>query len=485
MDARKKSDIKFVITALVSVDDGIKIKESPDVTIFRSIEYPTKELMLKPTREKLHPVIIGFGPCGMFAALLLARLGFEPIVFEQGEAIEERTKSVERYLKNGILNTASNIQFGEGGAGAFSDGKLITRVNDERTEFILKTLHQHGAPKEILTQARPHIGTDLLKGVVKSIRQEIISLGGEVHFSSKLTNLTPKPDGVELEINSGNTLFAPALFLATGHSSHDTYRMLLEKGFNITGKDFSVGVRIEHRREDVERSLYGKAALDNLLPSAEYSVSLREGNRGVYSFCMCPGGLVMASSSDGESIVTNGMSEHKRNEDNSNAALAVSVLASDYGNTALKAIEYQRELERKAWQIARDNRAPAQTVGDFLDSKLTTAFGKVAPSYPHGVVGFKLDNLLPENVSSLLKKGLRAFSNKHSFFSDKNAVLTGVETRTSSPVRIARKSNLEAEGFSHVYPCGEGAGWAGGITSAALDGLRVAESYILGDNYVQ
>ncbi len=483
IDARKKNDIKFVITALVTVDDGVKIKSNPNITVFENEAYPDERLNVIAPKNKLHPVVIGFGPCGMFCALLLARQGYEPIVFEQGEKIEKRAQSVARYLSTGELNPLSNIQFGEGGAGAFSDGKLITRVNDKRTSFILKTLHEHGAPKEILTQAKPHVGTDLLRNVVKSIREEIIALGGQVNFSSKMTDIRCFSDGVEVEINANEKIFAPAVFLATGHSSHETYRMLLKKGFDIKGKDFSVGVRIEHKRADVEYSLYGKAA--HKLPAAEYSVSHREGNRGVYSFCMCPGGLVMASASDSESIVTNGMSYHSRNEVNSNAALAVSVLSSDYGSSALGAIEYQRKIERAAWKIASDNRAPAQTVGDFLDGKRTTSFGKIEPSYPHGVVGCDLHSLLPENVSALLKTGLRRFAGKHSFFADMSAVLTGVETRTSSPVRIARGDTLEATGFCGVYPCGEGAGWAGGITSAALDGLRVAESYILGEKYVK
>ena len=483
MDARKKNDIKYVLTALVTVADGTEIKTHPDVSVFDGGHYP--EFKAEATKDKLSPAVIGFGPCGMFCALLLARYGYRPVVFEQGENIERRADSVAHYLKTGELNTLSNIQFGEGGAGAFSDGKLITRVNDPRTSFILKTLHQHGAPEEILTQAKPHVGTDLLRNVVKSIREEIISLGGEVHFSSKMTDIRKTADGIEIEINGNEKIFAPAVFLATGHSSHDTYRMLIGKGFEVSGKDFSVGVRIEHRREDVEYSMYGKAATEGLLPPAEYSVSLREGNRGVYSFCMCPGGLVMASASEEGAIVTNGMSYHKRDEVNSNSALAVSVLASDYGNSAIGAMEYQRRLERAAWQIASDGRAPAQTVGDFLEGRVSARFGKVTPSYPHGVVGCGLDKVLPEHASSLLKKGLRSFAGRHSFFKDTEAVLTGVETRTSSPVRIARGDTYEAKGFDKVYPCGEGAGWAGGITSAALDGLRVAESYMLGEKYVK
>jgi len=472
------------LTALVDSDDK-KISSLSDTTLFESLSYPSESLNRVHRKEKERPVIAGFGPAGMFCALLLAKKGYRPIVIEQGEEIEKRAKTVERYLASGDLNPLSNIQFGEGGAGAFSDGKLITRVNDPRTSYVLKTLTEHGAPEEILYLAKPHIGTDLLRGVVKSIREEIINLGGEIHFSSKMTDVKIKGEKVEVEINGDETVLAPALFIATGHSSHDTYKMLLERGFDIKGKDFSVGVRIEHLREEVEYSLYGKAAHDPLfpLPAAEYSVSMREGNRGVYSFCMCPGGLVMASSSDPESIVTNGMSYHKRDEKNSNAALAVSVLSSDYGNTPLGAIDYQRKIEKAAWAMARDNRAPSQSVGDFLSSKRTSSFSKIEPSYPHGVIGANLEEVLPQNISDLLKKGLRNFGGKYSFFKETSAPLTGVETRTSSPVRIMREKNLVATGFENIYPCGEGAGWAGGITSAALDGLKVAESYILGEDY--
>ena len=327
------------------------------------------------------------------------------------------------------------------------------------------------------------MGTDKLKSVVKNIREEIVRLGGQVHFNSKVTKIKEEKDFCTVEVNGKETFSAPAVFLATGHSAHDTYKMLLDEGFELIGKDFSVGVRIEHLREDVEYSMYGKAALTGLLPPAEYSVSYREGGRGVYSFCMCPGGLVMASASENGSIVTNGMSYHARNLTNSKSALAVSVLSSDYGASPLGAMEYQRNIEKTAWQYAKNNSAPCQTVKDFLEDRITVSFGKVVPSYPHGVTGARLDTILPAHVSALLKTGLRRFAGAHSFFSEGTAPLTGVETRTSSPVRMPRDKRLRASGHNRVYPIGEGAGWAGGITSAALDGLRAAESYILGEDY--
>lgn len=481
VDARRKNDIKFVITALAEVEGSVK--ESADVTVFKESVYPPPSLDRLPTKEEMHPVICGFGPSGIFLALMLARKGYSPIVFERGEDIDKRSDTVSRYLSTGLLSDESNIQFGEGGAGAFSDGKLITRVNDNRCSFILNTLCEFGAPSEILTEAKPHVGTDKLKIVVKNIREEIVRLGGQVHFNSRVTRIKEECDFCTVEINGSETVSAPAVFLATGHSAHDTYKMLLHEGFELLGKDFSVGVRIEHLREDVEYSMYGKAAHTGLLPPAEYSVSYREGGRGVYSFCMCPGGLVMASASENGSIVTNGMSYHARNLTNSNSALAVSVLSSDYGSSPMGAMEYQRNIEKTAWQYAKNNSAPCQTVHDFLEGRRTSSFGKVIPSYPHGVTGAELDAVLPSHVSALLKTGLRRFAGAHSFFAEGCAPLTGVETRTSSPIRMPRDKRLRASGHKRVYPIGEGAGWAGGITSAALDGLRAAESYILGEEY--
>ena len=482
VDARRKNDIKFVITAIVDIPDTNALPDNSDVTLFEESIYPPVTLNKKVGKSKEKPIIVGFGPSGMFAALLLAKKGYSPIVFERGEDIDKRSLTVDSFLKSANVSVNSNVQFGEGGAGAFSDGKLITRVNDKRCHYILSVLVENGAPKEILSQAKPHVGTDKLKNVVKSIREEIIRLGGEVHFNSQVTDIREYDNYCEVEINSKDKVSAPAIFLATGHSAHDTYKMLLKRGLHLLPKDFSVGVRIEHLRKDVEESLYGVAS-SPLLPPAEYSVSYRENGRGVYSFCMCPGGYVMASNSEENSIVTNGMSYHARDGINSNAALAVSVLSSDYGSDPLSAIEYQRNIEKLAWRVSSDSRAPSQTVGDFLDGRITKSFSKVMPTYPHGVTSANLDNVLPLRVSSLLKTGLRRFNSKHSFFGDKLAVLTGVETRTSSPIRISRDEKYRALGFKNIYPLGEGAGWAGGITSAALDGLKCAESYILGEDY--
>lgn len=479
VDARRKDDIRFVLSVICEAPDGTKITPTPNLSVFEEKTYPDFEIKSVP-KSKLHPVVCGFGPAGMFSALLLARQGFCPVVIEQGDDIDTRVATTDKFLSAKIFDPLSNIQFGEGGAGAFSDGKLITRINDKRISYVLNTFKDHGAPSEITTLARPHIGTDILRTVVKNIRLEIERLGGKVLFRHKLVSVDETLDGCRITLSTGEVLSAPALFLATGHSSHDTYRMLLSKGMQISAKDFSVGVRIEHLQSEVEKSLYGRTREENdILPKAEYSVSWRDGERGCYSFCMCPGGLVMASAGDEDSIVTNGMSYHARDKKNSNSALAVSVLKKDFSNDPIRAIEFQRDIEKRAFAVSGDYRAPAQTVGDFLDGRKTVSFSGIEPTYPHGVVGCNLSEILPDFVSGMLKNGLRRFERHHSFFSDKSAPLTGVETRTSSPVRIARDLNCIACGFQRIYPCGEGAGWAGGITSAAVDGLKCAEAYML------
>ncbi len=471
-----------MVSVLAEVDDGEKIPLSNNISIFEETQFPNFPKNLTPSPVALSPIVCGFGPAGMFCALLLARMGFRPIVLERGDDIDTRTKKANIFLENCTLDPDSNIQFGEGGAGAFSDGKLITRINDPLTSFVLETLREHGAPNEITTLARAHIGTDLLCKVVKNIRLEIEELGGKVLFRHKLVNVEEKGNLCVVTLENGEKLSCPALFLATGHSSHDTYRMLYKNNFPLIAKDFSVGVRIEHFQRDVERSLYGRVREENdILPKAEYNVSLREGERGVYSFCMCPGGLVMATASEDGTIVTNGMSYHARNKENSNCALAVSVLKSDFSNHPMRAIEFQRELERKAFLNTSDYRAPAQTVGDFLEGRKTLSFNGPSPSYPHSVAGCNLDTILPSFVSDMLKKGLRHFGSQYSFFKDVSAPLTAVETRTSSPIRIEREKNFRVKGFNSIFPCGEGAGWAGGITSAAVDGLRCAEEYIKGN----
>lgn len=477
LDARKAPRINFVYSVLAECDSIPR-----GASVFE--EESGLEALPVPDAPHLRPVVVGFGPAGMFSALILAEKGLCPIVLEQGDDIDIRTKKVERYFAGEALDPRSNVQFGEGGAGSFSDGKLMTRIKDRRSTYVMKRFAECGADEEIMYLAHPHIGTDRLKTVVKNIREKIISLGGEVRFSSKVTDIKKSGDRFEIEINDRDRISSGAVFLAIGHSARDSYMMLMKRGLKLTAKDFSVGLRIEHKRAAVERSLYG-SALDSeyadRLPSAEYQVSVRRGNIGVYSFCMCPGGFVIASESEENTIVTNGMSCQARDGENSNSAIAFSVTGKLHGNDPLKCIDFQRELERRAFDLGgKTGRAPYQTVEDFVEGRVTGRLGDITPTYPRGVEYADLGLLFDRDSASLMRDAFGTFERRYSFFSEKKALLTGVESRTSSPVRIGRDADtLEADGCPGIYPIGEGAGYAGGITSAAVDGLRAAEKYIL------
>ena len=442
--------------------------------------------LAKPAAEPEHvhgsrklaspPVIAGFGPAGMFAGLLLAREGYRPVILERGDSLDERTKRVREFCAGGALDPCSNIQFGEGGAGAFSDGKLTTRINDPLCGFVLRELVRFGAPEEILYKAKPHIGTDLLTEAVKGIRREIERLGGRVLFRSELTGLSVSNGRLRAVSTGRGALETQTLVLAIGHSARDTFRMLAESGLELTPKPFSVGVRIEHPQSEVDEALYGGYAGHPALGHAEYQHSLRDekSGRAVYTFCMCPGGYVVPAASEEGGVVTNGMSFHARDGANANAALVVSVDGRDAGGV-LGGMELQRSLERAAYAVG-GYRAPVQTVGSFLGGN--EPIGRVRPTYPIGVVGTDLRRLFPREISELLEAGIRAFGRRQAGFDAPYALLTGVETRTSSPVRITRGDDLQAPGFEGLYPCGEGAGYAGGIMSAAVDGLRVAGKII-------
>ena len=423
------------------------------------------------------PVIIGFGPAGMFAARFLARAGYRPLVFERGGAMHERDAALARFHGEGVLDTTSNVQFGEGGAGTYSDGKLTTRINDARCELVLRTLHENGAPDDILVKAKPHIGTDILKEVVVSIRREIERLGGQVRFGTAVDGFLEK-DGVLRALRAqGSEIACSAAVLAVGHSARDTVEALFRTGARVEPKAFSVGVRIEHRQEAIDRALYGRAYGHPLLPPAEYTLSYRSGNRACYSFCMCPGGSVVAAASEEGGLVTNGMSCHARDGENANAALAVSVAPDDFPQSgAFGGVAFQRALERAAYRAGGESwRAPAQTVGGFLAGRGNEKPSSVQPTYPFGVEIQPLEDLLPPFVTKMLREGIRAFGGRIRGFDAREAVLTGVETRTSSPVRIVRGEDLMSEGLRGLIPCGEGAGYAGGIMSAAVDGIRAAE----------
>ena len=482
VDARKKDDICYVCSVAATLSGtpspkklkalGAVVLEEEEIIPVKGSEQPPKG----ENGESLRPVVVGFGPAGMFSALLLAEEGYRPIVLERGDDVEERTRRVNEFLQTGRLSTDSNIQFGAGGAGTFSDGKLITRINDAKCSWVLRRLVEFGADPDILVNARPHIGSDKLPVIVENIARRIVALGGEIHYRTKLTAIRTGLLGeVTGAVTSKGEIPTHAIILAIGHSARDTYEWLIARDYIIQPKAFSVGVRIEHLCEDINRAMYGAAA--ELLPPAEYNLSYRQGERGVYSFCMCPGGTVMASSSEEGGVVTNGMSNSARDGRNSNSALAVSVLPEDYGNDPLGAIAFQRSLEQKAFVAGGScYNAPLQTVGDFLSGKQGSAPDRILSTYRGGdhYTLSDLHSVLPSFVSEMLEIGIRRFGGQIKGFDTPDALLTGVETRTSAPLRILRGENREAPGHSGLYPCGEGAGYAGGITSAAIDGIGCA-----------
>lgn len=422
------------------------------------------------------PVVVGLGPAGLFAAYLLARYGYHPIVLERGEAIDQRDRAVDAFWKHGSFNPDSNIQFGEGGAGAYSDGKLTTRINDPLCDEVLHILMEHGAPHEIGRLAKPHIGTDILKQVVRNMREQIVHWGGEVHFKTALTGIHQRGDVLCAIDSEQQSIPCEHAILALGHSARDTFFALHAQGLFFEPKPFSVGARIEHLQSEIDRALYGKYAGHPLLPPGEYNLSHRENGRACYSFCMCPGGQVVAAQSEANTIVTNGMSYHARDGKNANAAIVVSVDPADYNDgTPFGGIAFQRSLERKAYQMSGSYHAPCQLVGDFLEQRTSRRFGAVHPTYPIGTQFADLNELFPQFVREQMHTGLSVFARKLRAFGAKDAVLTGPETRTSSPVRMTRgREDLSSVSVKGLIPCGEGAGYAGGIMSAAVDGLRAA-----------
>ena len=488
VDARKREDIRLVYTVLAT---------SPENHPGFREDKLTRE-GFKPYREAVHemtrgteilpgrPLVVGMGPAGLFCAYLLAREGLSPILIDRGDCVADRVKAVDGFYREGRLDTESNIQFGAGGAGTFSDGKLLTRINDARCSFVLETLRKMGAPEDITLQAKPHVGTDILRTVVQNMLDAIASMGGEVIYRCRLDGFDRHPDGSFTAKTTRGDIPCGLIVLAPGHSARDTYRMLLEKQLMLEPKPISVGVRIEHLRSDLDTMLYGSFAGHPDLGAAEYHLSDTKGERGVYTFCMCPGGEVVAAASEEDTVVVNGMSERARDGVNSNAAIAVSIRTSDYeaveGSTVLGAIAFQRRIERAAFVAGgSDYSVPVQTVGDFLNGdRAVTAPGRVKPSY-RGGEHYRLAPVsatLPDYVCNSLRYGLRSFDRKVKGYAMPEAVLSAAETRTSAPVRILRGSDFCAVGEAGIYPCGEGAGYAGGITSAAVDGVKVAEAIL-------
>ncbi len=480
LDARKKGDIHWLYTLALSLeaDEGRILKNSKNASPYEPWSYT-----IPAAKSEKRPVVVGFGPGGMFAALVLAEAGLCPIVLERGWDVDARHEAIERFWTTGELSRVSNVQFGEGGAGTFSDGKLNTGTHDKRIAFVLDCFHRFGAPKNICYDAKPHLGTDVLHRVVKAIREHIIARGGEVRFGTRF---------VGFELEEGKVCCAQAegpegrykiacekIILAIGHSARDTFEYLHEKGLAMERKSFSMGVRIEHKQSDVGFAQYGEAY--EKLPAADYKLNCRfPDGSSAYSFCMCPGGYVVAAASEAGGVVTNGMSYSGRAGENANAALLVSLEPADFpGEGVLAGMYWQREIEQRAYAFGGGNYlAPAQTVGDFLAGRPSSGPGKVEPTYKPGVVWGDLREVLPEKISCTLEKAIPELSKKLKSFADSEAVLTAPETRSSSPVRILRGGDMCAIGVQGLYPCGEGAGYAGGITSAAVDGIRIAETVI-------
>lgn len=502
IDARDKNDIFYNYSIIVTMNSKFNVntlKSHKDVTIIEEIDSKKTKIQVN-RKSNARPVVVGAGPAGLFCALTLIENGIKPIIVEQGKTAEERQKDVEKFQKEGKLNTLSNVQFGEGGAGTFSDGKLTTNLHSPLCREVLETFVKFGAPEQILYINKPHIGTDNLIKIVANIRKYIIEKGGEFLFSTKAIDFEIEENNItalicetgnkinfsgdisELSVKSENKhiikLKTDTVILAIGHSSRDMFEILYKKNINMEKKNFSVGVRIEHAQEMINKSQYGENPKLKL-PPAEYKLAYHGKERSCYTFCMCPGGEVIASSSEEHTIVTNGMSTFARNGKNANSAVLVNVTPEDFkGESPLEGMYFQKELEEKAFKLGGENYfAPIQRVEDFINNKKSTYIGEVKPTYKPGVTLSNLQEILPDFVSQTLIEGIKHFDTKIKGFASPDAILTGVETRSSSPVTIKRNEKMMSN-VEGLYPCGEGAGYAGGIMSAAVDGIKIATAIL-------
>lgn len=490
-DARNNKNIQLIYTLDVALrhEEELLAKFSTDQHVRKTPDMTYKFVAQAPAQLSHRPVVVGLGPCGLFAALILAQMGFKPIIIERGKEVRQRTKDTFGFWRKQALNPESNVQFGEGGAGTFSDGKLYSQVKD-RKHYGRKVLHEFveaGAPEEIMYVSKPHIGTFKLVNMVEKMREKIISLGGEFRFSTRVEKLDLAGDSDNfkvkgLHLSDGEYLACDHVVLAVGHSARDTFTALYEQGVYIEAKPFSVGFRIEHEQSMIDSERFGENAGNAILGAADYKlVHHCKNGRTVYSFCMCPGGTVVAAASEPGKVVTNGMSQYSRHERNANSAIVVGITPEeDFPGHPLAGIELQRSLEVLAYQVGGENyHAPAQLIGDFLSGKTSADLGDVKPSYTPGITLTDLSNVVPDFVTHAIREAIPAFDRQIKGFAKRDGLLTGVETRTSSPICIKRGADYQSVNVTGLYPAGEGAGYAGGIWSAGIDGIRVAEALAL------
>ena len=474
IDARDKNNILFIYEFALNLKNENKINLSKNISEY--IE--TKYLFNKEKDLKERPIIVGSGPAGLFCAYMLASVGCKPIILERGEKIEDRVKTVEDFFETNKLNPESNIQFGEGGAGTFSDGKLNTLTKDKlnRHKKVFEIFIENGAPEEIMYLNKPHIGTDILRNVIINMRNKIISFGGEFKYNSKVTNLIIENNRIKgVEINNKEKTYSNIVVLAIGHSARDTFYMLNDNNVSMKPKNFAIGLRIEHPRKMIDKSQYGDSY--KILDPASYKLTYQtQNNRSVYSFCMCPGGYVVNASSEENKLCVNGMSNYKRDEKNSNSAIVVNVTTDDFNNELFGGIELQRKLEEKAY-IEGKGKIPVQLYKDFKDNIKSTKLGEITPNTKGEYTLSNLNNILPEYISESIKEAIPVFGRRIKGFDREDAILLGIEARTSSPVVIVRNEDLMSS-VEGLYPCGEGAGYAGGITTAAIDGIKIAEKIV-------